>query len=228
LWVWVICSSLLFDGIIYEQLSFSAPLQKLYLNLRKRAEARFLYYKPRGHKLLKKHQKKRRAKTTILDGKSISNEHMRKIVALVRDLAEPICQSEGMELIHVEYGPEKGGKTMRLYIDKPDGVTLDDCAAISHQVGDIIDVNLEESGSYHLEVSSPGPERPLGKMADFERFKGNVVKIRTAQPINGQRNFKGILSGISKGKVIICLEHETVAISFQDITKARLAKNGEI
>jgi ribosome maturation factor RimP len=166
--------------------------------------------------------------TTILEGKSISNEHTRKIVALVRDLAEPICEAEGIELVHVEYGPEKGGKTMRLYIDKPDGITLDDCAVISHQVGDIIDVNLEESGSYHLEVSSPGPERPLGKMADFERFKGNVVRIRTAQTINGQKNFKGILSGISKGKVIICMENETVAISFQDITKARLVKNGEI
>ena len=139
--------------------------------MRKRAQARFLFFKRCNKKLVKKHKKKQKARNSITAGKFISD-----IVSLVRDLAEPVCESEGMELIHVEYGPEKGGKTLRLYIDKPGGITLDDCAAISHQVGDILDINLEDSGSYNLEVSSPGPERQLAKIDDFKRFEGNIIK----------------------------------------------------
>jgi ribosome maturation factor RimP len=169
---------------------------------------------------VRKHKKKQKAKNSITAGKFISD-----IVSLVRDLAEPVCESEGMELIHVEYGPEKGGKTLRLYIDRPGGITLDDCAFISHQVGDILDVNLEGSGSYNLEVSSPGPERPLDKIDDFERFEGNIIKIKTSRPIDGQKKFKGILSGISEGVVSLFIENKTVAIPYQDITRARLVKH---
>jgi ribosome maturation factor RimP len=172
---------------------------------------------------VKKHKKKQKAKKSITAGKILSD-----MVSLVRDLAEPVCASEGMELIHVEYGPEKGGRTLRLYIDKPGGVTLDDCAFISHQVGDILDVNLEGSGSYNLEVSSPGPERPLAKIDDFEKFEGNIVKIKTFRPIDGQKKFKGILSGISEGVVTLLIENKTVAIPYQDITRARLAKHPEL
>jgi ribosome maturation factor RimP len=172
---------------------------------------------------VRKHKKKQKAKNSITAGKFISD-----IVSLVRDLAEPVCESEGMELIHVEYGPEKGGKTLRLYIDKPGGITLNDCAFISHQVGDILDVNLEGSGSYNLEVSSPGPERPLAKIDDFERFEGNIIKIKTSRPIAGQKKFKGTLSGISEGVVTLFTENKTVAIPYQDITRARLVKHPDL
>ena len=191
--------------------------------MRKRAQARFLYFERCNKQLVKKHKKKQKARNSITAGKFISD-----IVSLVRDLAEPVCESEGMELIHVEYGPEKGGKTLRLYIDKPGGITLDDCAFISHQVGDILDVNLEDSGSYNLEVSSPGPERPLSKIDDFERFEGNIVKIKTSRPIDGQKKFKGILSGISEGVVTLFIENKTVAIPYPNITRARLAKHTDL
>ena len=173
--------------------------------------------------MVRKHKKKQKAENFIAAGKFISD-----IVSLVRDLAEPVCESEGMELILVEYVPEKGGKTLRLYIDKPGGITLDDCAFVSHQVGDILDVNLEGSGSYNLEVSSPGPERPLAKIDDFERFEGNIIKIKTSRPIDGQKKFKGILSGIFEGVVTLSIENKTVAIPFQDITRARLVKHPDL
>ena len=169
--------------------------------------------------ILRKLKKKQKAKTFISAGIDQVD-----IVSLVKDLAEPVCESEGMELVHVEYGSERGGKTLRIYIDKPGGITLGDCAFISKQLGDILDVNLESTGSYNLEVSSPGPERPLSKMADFDRFKGQMIKIKTLRPIDGQRRFKGILSGISKGVVTVFIENKTVAIPYQDIARARLAK----
>jgi ribosome maturation factor RimP len=169
--------------------------------------------------LLRKH-KKNQKKDKSLSGGVFHPD----IVSLVKDLAEPVCESEGMELIQVEYGSERGGKTLRLYIDKPGGVTLDDCAFISHQVGDILDVNLESAGSYNLEVSSPGPERPLAKAADFERFEGEIIEIRTSRMIAGHKRFKGVLSGISKGIVTLFVEDKAVAIPYRDITRARLAK----
>ena len=147
-----------------------------------------------------------------------------KIVTQVRTLAEPLCESEGLELIHVEFQRESGGRILRLYIDKPDGISLNDCVGISRQMEDIIDVNLEDIGPFNLEVTSPGPSRPLATRKDFEKFKGNLVKIKTSRPINGQKNFKGVLLGISGEQVNIQLYEDIVAIPNQDILKARLAE----
>jgi ribosome maturation factor RimP len=147
-----------------------------------------------------------------------------KVAGLVRSLAEPLCASEGLELVHVEFQREANGRILRLYIDKPDGINLDDCAAVSRQMGDILDVNLEEIGPYSLEVTSPGPKRPLAKHEDFERFKGNRVKIKTSRPYNGQKNFTGILMGISGEQVNLQIGEEDIVIPYQDISKARLAE----
>jgi ribosome maturation factor RimP len=145
----------------------------------------------------------------------------------VREAIEPLCEAEGFELVHVEFQPEARGKILRLYIDRPGGVTLDDCVNISRQVSDLLDISFESLGSYNLEVSSPGPERPLGKESDYNRFKGRKVKIKTSQPINGQRNFKGILSGISGGVVSVSVDGQTVVIPYEKISKARIAIHGE-
>ena len=130
--------------------------------------------------------------------KSWSWTEKEKIIAQVKDLIEPLCEAEGMELVHIECQREAGGKILRLYIDRPGGVTLDDCGHISRQSSDLLDVYLENAGPYSLEVSSPGPNRPLGKKLDFERFKGNRVNIKTAQPIDGKQKFKGVLMSISE------------------------------
>ena len=133
-----------------------------------------------------------------------------------------------MELVHVEFQREAGGRILRLYIDQPGGVTLNDCVNISRQMGDLLDVNIENVGPYNLEVSSPGTDRPLSKEIDFDRFKGNIARIRTTQPIDGQKNFRGVLSGISGGTVSLLVGDRTVAIPFEEIARARLVDyNGE-
>jgi len=147
-----------------------------------------------------------------------------KVVGLIRSMAEPLCASEGLELVHVEFQRESSGRILRLYIDKPDGINLDDCASVSRQMGDLLDVNLEDIGPYSLEVTSPGPERPLAKQEDFDKFKGSRAKIKTSRPLNGQKNFTGVLKGISGEQVNLQIGEQTVAIPYQDISKARLAE----
>ena len=135
---------------------------------------------------------------------------------------EPLCEAEGMELVHIEYQRERGGRILRLYIDTPGGITLDDCINISSQAGDIIDVNLENIGTYSLEVSSPGSDRHLGKKSDFERFKGRVAKIKTAQMVEGKKKFTGVLQGISGEMVKRLVDDQTVGIPLREISKAHL------
>ena len=150
------------------------------------------------------------------------------MLSRVWQLAEPLCLAEGMELVHIEYRNEHGGRILRLYLDKPGGITLDDCADISRQLGDILDVGLETEASYRLEVSSPGIDRPLGRLDDFIRFKGSRAKIRTAVAQDGQKNFTGILDGVSGSTVQMTIDQRSVAIAFADIVKAHLINmNGE-
>ena len=146
----------------------------------------------------------------------------------VNTIAEPLCEAEGIELVHVEYQRESTGRILRLYIDKPGGVNLDDCARISRQLGDLLDVYLNHIGPYHFEVTSPGLDRPIGKTTDYERFKGYKVRVKTIQPVDGQRNFRGTLLGLSKESVNLMVDKKAVAIPLKDIQKARLINfNGE-
>jgi len=157
-------------------------------------------------------------------GRRASSVNKQKLVDHVAALAEPLCVSEGLELIHVEFQREPGGKILRLYLDKPGGISLDDCIDVSRQLGDILDVNLDEIGPYRLEVTSPGIDRPLVKRNDFEKFKGHRVKIRTIRPIDGQKNFTGVLLGISGEQIHLQIDNQRTAIPYQDISRARLAK----
>lgn len=144
------------------------------------------------------------------------------IVSQAQPLAESLCDAEGLELVHLEYLRERGGRVMRLTIDKPGGVTLEDCAAVNRELGDILDVHLPDIGRYHLEVSSPGPRRRISREADYERFRGHRAKIRTLNPINGQKNFNGVLEGLSAGTVTLNTGQTTVAIAIDAISKAYL------
>jgi len=145
-------------------------------------------------------------------------------LARVKGLAEPLCHAEGMELVFAEYRAESGGRILRLYIDRTGGVTLDDCVNISRQLRDLLDVSLESDESYNLEVSSPGSNRPLGKLEDFVRFKGQMINIQSSRPVDGQKKFKGTLMGAEDNRVKIMINDKTVAIHFDTITKARLIK----
>ena len=157
-----------------------------------------------------------------IDAEQIVGAAANPVVVRVWQLAEPLCTSEGMQLVHVEFQREQGGRTLRLYLDKPEGVTLDDCVAVSRQLGDILDVGLDSEASYRLEVSSPGVNRPLGRRSDFERYKGRRIKLKTAFPLEGRSNFTGILDDINPLTVNLTIDKKTVDIGFTDIVKANL------
>jgi len=111
----------------------------------------------------------------------------------IRELALPLIESEGMEIVDIECLKMKYRWLVRIYIDKEGGVTVDDCAEISRQAGDILDVYDVLPGSYTLEVSSPGLDRPLARDKDFIRYRGSKVHVRTEQKIEGVKNFHGQL-----------------------------------
>ncbi|UCF94835.1 MAG: ribosome maturation factor RimP [Desulfobacterales bacterium] len=168
-------------------------------------------------------------KSTAKGHAPFSPANAQRVIARVEALAEPLCLSEGLELVHVEYQRESAGRILRLYIDKTGGVTLEDCAEVSRQLGDLLDVKLEDIGPYNLEVTSPGPDRPLAKKRDFERFTGHLARIKMVQPVDGQKNFKGVILDVSEEQVAILVDGKTVAIPLNDISKARLVNyNGEV
>lgn len=155
-------------------------------------------------------------------------KRQRAFVELVARLAEPLCHGQGMELVHVEYQREPGGLTLRCYLDKPGGITLDDCVDISRQLEDMLDVHAGDVPPYRLEVSSPGIDRPVGKLSDFNRFAGRQAKIRVAEAVNGRKNFTGILAGVIDETVQLQVGNETVSLNVHDIKRARLINyNGE-
>jgi ribosome maturation factor RimP len=150
------------------------------------------------------------------------------IVDRVWSVAEPLCLDEGMELVFIEFRRESRGRVLRLYIDKQGGVTLDDCVLVSHQLGDILDVTLEDIGPYSLEVSSPGTDRPIGRPEHYNRFKGQRIRIKTRQPIDGRKNYRGVLRGIDDGIVAVQCDNEEIHIPLEEISIARLVNfNGE-
>ena len=171
-------------------------------------------------KKIKTARQKPKNKSREYKNRSLEND--RKIIARTRDVLEPLFLAEGMELVYLEYQREAGGRTLRLYIDRPGGVTLDDCAYISRHSSDLLDVYLENTGPYRLEVSSPGPNRPLATKTDFEKYKGNRVQIRTTRAIDGKNKFKGVLLGISEDLVTVSIKDQPVTIPHQEIIMARL------
>lgn len=144
----------------------------------------------------------------------------------MQDLATlfaPVIESMGYELVGVEYQLNGSYGTLRVYIDREQGVNLDDCAEISHQVSAILDVEDPIQQAYDLEISSPGLDRPLFKLADYERFAGNTVKIKLTVGLDGRRNFKGALLGISdRDEVLVEVDGTEFSLPFADIAKANL------
>ncbi len=175
--------------------------------------------------------KRRKSKTNVADKRHNrpGSKKEKDIIKQVEALADPLCESEGLEMVHVEFQRESAGRILRLYIDRAGGVTLDDCVNVSRQLNDLLDVYLDDIGPYNLEVTSPGPERPLSKLQDYERFKSRKAKIKTRQPVNDQKNFTGIILGVAAKQIKLLSNEKTVTIPFGDISKARLVDvDGEI
>ncbi|MBI4572531.1 MAG: ribosome maturation factor RimP [candidate division NC10 bacterium] len=146
-----------------------------------------------------------------------------EVVERIRTVAEPILAERGLELVEVEFQREGRGWILRLYMDRAGGVTLGDCQQVSEELGDHLDVEDLIDHPYHLEVSSPGLDRPLTREADFLRYAGKAVRITTHEAVEGQRNFRGRLAGLEDGMVLLDLaEGRRVRIPRGLIAKARL------
>ncbi len=146
-----------------------------------------------------------------------------EVVERVHRVAHPILADRGLELVEVEFRREARGWVLRLYMDRPGGVTLTDCERVSQELGDHLDVEDLIDHPYHLEVSSPGLDRPLTRDADFLGFVGKAARITTHEAVEGQRNFRGRLAGLAEGGVLLDLaDGRQVRIPRGLIAKARL------
>jgi ribosome maturation factor RimP len=145
------------------------------------------------------------------------------IAARVRSIAENVAGETDTELVHVETAGTNRDLVLRIYIDKKSGVTLDDCAKFSQAVEAVLDAEDTIPVRYVLEVSSPGIERELYSIRDFERFTGKLAKLKTRDEIDGQKTFVGTIAGID-GDVVLFDERDRgqMSVNFADIAKANL------
>jgi ribosome maturation factor RimP len=147
----------------------------------------------------------------------------KRIVHEVSSVAEPLLDSLGMEMVDTEFLSEKGRWVLRVFIDREGGVTLDDCAGVSRELGDLIEAKNIIDYPYVLEVSSPGLNRPLKKERDFMRSIDKMVKVTMSQPINNRRNFTGRLADVREGIIRLSLDDTNVIeLPLEGIERARL------
>lgn len=152
---------------------------------------------------------------------------MREAPYNLRQILEPAVAAVGCELVGVEYHPAGRQSLLRVYIDRPEGVTVQDCEAVSHQVSGVLDVEDPIPGQYTLEVSSPGLDRPLFRLADFERFAGRQVRLKLERDLEGRRNFRGTLQRVEDGQVVLETDDgQELRVSVDEIEQARLVPGG--
>ena len=147
---------------------------------------------------------------------------MRRELTHLWELFEPVVNGMGYDLIEIEHFPNPKHGVLRLYIDKEDGITIDDCSDVSRQISALIDVEDPVRGQFNLEVSSPGMDRPLRRVKDFQRFSGSKVKLKTIMPFEGQRNFSGRLLEADEESVVIETDTEEITIPMSALDKARV------
>jgi len=134
------------------------------------------------------------------------------IVEEISAVAKDVAADNKVELVHVEILGSKRDSVVRIYIDKPEGVTLDDCTRFSHMIEAVLDARDLIPGTYTLEISSPGIERQLYSISDFERFNGELAKVALLSEVEGQKNFVGHIRGV-----------EGSTIEFEDRTKGMVS-----
>ena len=139
------------------------------------------------------------------------------------ELLEPVVSDLGYELWELEYGARPGGGLLRIYIDSPNGISVDDCERVSRAVSEKLDAADPISSEYTLEVSSPGLDRVLRTQQQFERFAGERVKLEMSQSINGRKRFAGRLKQVSDGSITLEVDGAEVQLSIAGIHKARVA-----
>ncbi|MBT3277432.1 ribosome maturation factor RimP [Candidatus Thioglobus sp.] len=149
---------------------------------------------------------------------------MAKMTDKITDLINPVLEDMGYELVGVEYVASGKHSTLRVFIDTDNGIGIEDCEKVSHQLSAIFDVEDPITNQYNLEVSSPGIERPLFHIGHYQRFLGNDITLRLVRPLNGQRKFKGAIGSVSElnHSIELVTELGPVTLDIDMIEKANL------
>jgi ribosome maturation factor RimP len=144
------------------------------------------------------------------------------VLTHIWEMAGPVAAGEGMEIVDIEFRAEgsRSGRVLRIFLDKEGGPTLDDLTRVSRSLNELFDEGLQVEGSYVLEVSSPGINRPLKRPEHFVRFVGKRVRVRTRELIEGRRLFLGVLKEATPGEIVVELEGREYRIAFPLIEKA--------
>ncbi len=167
-------------------------------------------------------EQKFRLARTVVGQRAKQGDVMAKITELVTKLALPVVEEAGCELWDVEYVREAGSWYLRVYIDKPDGVDILDCETVSRALSDLLDEADPIEGSYTLEVSSAGAERPLKRPGDYERFMGSPVAVKLYQAKEGRKEFAGVLAGYDNGDVTVTVGERRMTFLKNEVALCRL------
>ena len=144
------------------------------------------------------------------------------VVETITSLVMPVLQEKDLVLVDVLYRRESSGWVLRLLIDKEDGVTLDDCTAVSREVSHLLDIEDIIGQAFNLEVSSPGLDRPLKSIGDFQRFAGRKAKVTTKEPIEGNQVVMGRINKVEEELITMEVGQQELRIPFSEVAKARL------
>jgi ribosome maturation factor RimP len=148
-------------------------------------------------------------------------------VAQLTQVIAPAVAAAGYELVGCEYISQGRYSVLRIYIDKESGITVEDCAVASRHISAVLDVEEVVSGNYHLEVSSPGIERPLFTLEQYQKVLGETVQVRLRSPIKGRRNFKGRLEQATKDTITLAFDEQVFELPFETVDKARVCLNSD-
>ncbi|HUL31199.1 MAG TPA: ribosome maturation factor RimP [Thermodesulfobacteriota bacterium] len=151
-----------------------------------------------------------------------------ELVDRVRGMIDPILSNERMELVDIEYRRESKGWVLRLILDKEGGITLDDCTRVSQEVGRSLDVEDVIQTPYTLEVSSPGLTRPLKTQKDFMKYRHRLIKVRTVDPVQNRRQFKGRLLEVSENGIEIGVDGGIFRIPLSNVARANLEMDEDL
>ncbi|MFT5258874.1 MAG: ribosome maturation factor RimP [Saprospiraceae bacterium] len=140
-------------------------------------------------------------------------------------LLEPQIEALGYELVLIEHTQDQNGAVVRIYIDAPGGILLEDCEQVSRQVSLVMDLEEPIRGAYNLEVTSPGDDRPLTKLSHFKTYQGEEIKVLTHDYVLGRRRFKGVLEEVSNNLIVVIVDNEAYEIELEQIESARIVPN---
>ncbi|OPX54891.1 ribosome maturation factor RimP [Oceanospirillum multiglobuliferum] len=147
---------------------------------------------------------------------------MAKKETLLIDLARPVVEALGLEFWGLEYKPQGNHSLLRIYIDGPDGITVEHCGEVSRQLGNVMDVEDPISSEYTLEVSSPGMDRPLFTIEQYARYRGHKVSLRLNVAFEGRRKFIGIINGTENDEVLLVIGQDEYCLPIENIDQARI------